>query len=141
MYGLAAAWLNKSDQRKLDGFQNRCLRTIWGIKPAYVSRVSNARVLEITGQRPLTALLQKQQLVLYGRVARQSDANLMRAATFGPGSLRPAVDMYIRKVGRPRLAWAPEVGKLALQAAGGYRRLDDTIIDESAWQNVVETFL
>jgi len=38
MYGLAAAWLNKSDQRKLDGFQNRCLRTIWGIKPAYVSK-------------------------------------------------------------------------------------------------------
>ena len=141
MYGLAAAWLNKGDQRKLNGFQNRCLRTIWGIKPAYVSRVSNARVLEITGQRPLTALLQKQQLLLYGKVAPQSDANPMRAVTFGPGSLRPAVDLYVRKVGRPRLAWAPEVGKLALQAAGGLRSLDDAIADESAWRSVVETFI
>ena len=59
LYGLAAAWLNKADRRKLDGFQNRCLRVIWGIKPAYVSRVSNKTVLETTGQRPLTVLLQK----------------------------------------------------------------------------------
>ena len=65
----------------------------------------------------------------------------MRVATFGPGSLRPAVDLYVRKVGRPRLAWAPEVGKLALQAAGGLRLLDVAIADESAWHNVVETFI
>jgi hypothetical protein len=39
------------------------------------------------------------------------------------------------------LAWAPEVGKLALQAAGGLRRLDETIIDENQWQSVVETFI
>ena len=141
MYGLAAAWLNTSDQRKLNGFQNRCLRAIWGIKPAYISRVSNARVLEITGQRPLTVLLQRQQLLLYGKVARQGDDNPMRSATFGPGSLRPAVDMYVRKVGRPRLTWAPEVGKLALQAAGGLRRLEETISDASAWKNVVDNFI
>ena len=67
MYGLAAAWLNASDQRKLNGFHNRCLRTIWGIKAAYYSRVSNATVLEITAQRPLTKLLQKQQLLLYSK--------------------------------------------------------------------------
>ena len=141
MYGLAAAWLNKNEQRKLNGFQSRCLRTIWGIKPAYVSRVSNGKVLETTGQRPLTALLQKQQLLLYGRVARQGEGSPMRDAAFEPTSLRPAVDMFVRKVGRPRLAWAPEVGKLALQAAGGFLRLEDTIADESEWLNVVNTFV
>ena len=141
MYGLSAAWLNTSDKRKLNGFQNRCLRTIWGIKPAFISRVSNARVLQITSQRPLTVLLQRQQLLLYGKVARQSDDNPMRAATFGPGSLRSAADMFVRKVGRPRLAWATEVGKLALQAAGGLQRLDDSIMVASAWKNVVETFI
>ena len=140
LYGLAAAWLNKGDRRKLNGFQNRCLRTIWGIKAAYVSRVSNAIVLQRTGQRPLTDLLQKQQLLLYGRVARQSDKNPMRAATFGPGSLRAAVDIYIRKVGRPRLAWATEVGKLALEAAGGYQKLEQKIGNETAWRGVVEAF-
>ena len=133
MYGLAAAWLNKSEQRKLNGFQNRCLRTIWGIKPAYVSRISNANVLETTGQRPLTARLQKQQLLLYGRVARQSEGNL--------APWRPAVDMVVRNVGRPRLAWAPEVGKLALQAAGCMRRLEETIGDEREWLNIINTFV
>ena len=64
----------------------------------------------------------------------------MRAATFAPGTLRPAVDVYIRKVGRPRMAWATEVGKLALQAAGGLRRLDETIANEVAWRGVVEAF-
>ena len=141
MYGLAAAWLNTSDRRKLNGFHNRCLRTIWGIKAAYYSRVSNAKVLDVTGQRPLTVLLQKQQLLLYGRVARRSDEDIMRASTFSPGTLRPATDMYIRKVGRPRLAWTSEVGKLAIQAAGGLQRLEETIKDEHAWRNVVETFL
>ena len=63
-----------------------------------------------------------------------------KATTFAPGTLRPAVDVYIRKVGRPRMAWATEVGKLALQAAGGLRRLDETIANEVAWRGVVEAF-
>jgi hypothetical protein len=142
MYGLAAAWLNVADQRKLNGFQNRCLRTIWGIKPAFISRVSNATVLETTGQKPLTTLLKKQQLLLYGRVARQSDGEPMRDVTFCPGlPLRPAVDRFVRRTGRPRLAWATEVGKLAMCAAGGLRRLNDTITDSSTWRHVVETFI
>ena len=74
-------------------------------------------------------------------MARQSDDNPMRAATFEPGSLRSAADIFVRKVGRPRLAWATEVGKLALQAAGGLQKLDDSIMDASAWKNVVETFI
>ena len=86
-------------------------------------------------------LLRKQQLVLYGKVARQGNKNPMRAATFGPGSLRPAVDIYIRKVGRPRMAWATEVGKLAQQAAGGPRRLEEVISNEAAWRGIVEAFI
>ena len=89
----------------------------------------------------MTALLQKQQLLLYGKVARQTDDNPMRAATFGPGSLRPAVDIYVRKVGRPRAAWATEVGKLAMQAAGGIRKLDEAIVNQFAWRGVVEAFI
>jgi len=141
MYGLAAAWLNTAEQRKINGFQNRCLRTIWGIKPAFISRVSNLRVLETTGQKPVTKMLQKQQLLLYGRVARLDDGDLMRDTTFCQGSLHPAVDRFVRKVGRPRLAWTSLVGKLALEAAGGLKNLQDTIYDPSAWNNVVETFL
>ena len=86
-------------------------------------------------------MLQKQQLLLYGRVARLNDGDLMRDVTFCPGSLNPAVDRFVRKVGRPRLAWTSLVGKLALEAAGGLQRLEDTIFDSRSWQSVVEAFL
>ena len=137
LYGLAAAWLNTSERRRIDGFQNRCLRDIWGIKPAFVSRVSNAKMLQTTSRKPLTKTLEKQQLLLYGRVFRQPAGSCMRDVTFCPGSLRPAV---VRKLGRPRLEWTTEVAKLALQAAGGIRLLDDAIVDANRWQGVVESF-
>jgi len=38
------------------------------------------------------------------------------------------------------LAWAPEVRKLALQAADGVRRLDGTISEECAWRNFMDVF-
>ena len=101
---------------------------------------NHARVLETTGQKPVTHLLKKQQLLLYGRVARQRDDEMMRSATFCPGSLRPAVDMFVRKIGRPRLDWTSEVGKLALQAAGGMQQLQKKLADEREWRSVVESF-
>ena len=141
MYGLQAAWLNKAERRKLDGFQNRCLRVIWGIKPAYVSRVSNESVRTTTQEKPLTSMLEKQQLLLFGRVARQPDEHVMRRATFCPGTLAPVTDNYIRKTGRPRAEWAREVGKLALRAAGSYHQLKKSIASESNWKNVVEEYV
>ena len=119
MYGLASAWLTKNDQRKLDGFQCRCLRAIWGIQASYISRDSNEKILKLTMQARLTRTLQKQQLLLYGKVARLHVGHPLREATFGDASLRPAVptvDMHIRRVGRPRSEWAPEVSKLASHA-------------------------
>ena len=80
-----------------------------------MSRVSKARVLEQTGQQPLTNELAKQQLMLYSRVARQLTGSLMREGTFCPGSLRPTVGRYVRKDAHPRLDWTLEVGDLALK--------------------------
>ena len=110
------------------------------MKAAYYSTVSNAAVLQLTGQRPLTELLQKQQLLLYGRVARQPDSDPMRHVTFSPGTLQPAVERFVRKVDRPRSNWTTEVGKLALKAAGGLRQLEDTVFDPTAWKHVVDIF-
>jgi hypothetical protein len=65
----------------------------------------------------------------------------MRDVTFCPGlPLRRAVNRFVRRTGRLRLALATEVGKLALFAARGLPRLNDTITDSSAWRHVVETF-
>ena len=140
LYGLATAWLNTSQRRRLDGFQNRCLRQIWGIKPAYVSRISNREVLFRTQQSPLTTLLKKQQLILFGRVARAPEDSLLRKATFCPGALRPAADRYVRKVGRPRLEWASQVYKEAVAAAGGTTNLEESLSNELRWKECVDAY-
>ena len=95
LYGLCTGWLNTAERRRLDGFQNRCLRTIWGIKPAFISRISNKEVLSRTGQRPLSEHLLVEQLFSYGKVARSPDGNLLRSVTFCPGSRRPATDRFV----------------------------------------------
>ena len=35
----------KTQLKRLDGFQNRCLRYIIGVKPSWISRLSNAHVM------------------------------------------------------------------------------------------------
>lgn len=129
-YGLATAWWNMAERRRLDGFHNRCLRSIWGIKPAYVSRVSNRTVLATTGQKPLTHHLARQQLLPFGKVARAEEGSLMRESAFCPKTLQAATGRFIRKRGRPRHEWVDQVVKLALQITGTYHELKRTVASE-----------
>ena len=46
MYSLSCLCLSSADRRRLDGFQNRCLRSIFGIPPAFISRFSSAQSLQ-----------------------------------------------------------------------------------------------
>ena len=64
----------------------------------------------------------------------------MRDVTFCPGTLRPAVDRFVRKVGRPRLDSKTEVAKLALTNAGAVCLLDVLIGEASRWHEVVKLF-
>ena len=93
-----------------------------------------------TGQRRLTSVLEERQVLLYGRVARQDAAHPMRIATFAPGGVAPAVDRYVRKVGRPRSNWTTEVGKIALSIAGSLQQLDTLLFDDRAWRFAVDTY-
>ena len=137
---MSTAWFNTAERRRLNGFQNRCLRQIWGVKPAYWSRVSNKHVLEMTGEKPLSLVLARQQLLLFAKAARAPVGSLLRDSTFCPGTLRPATDRYVRKVGRPRVDWVGDVFKLAARAAGPDTRLDNAIRDPITWQAVVDNF-
>ena len=139
-YGLAAAWLNVSERRRLNGFQNRCLRSIWGIMPAFISRISNQRVLETTGQRPSSHMLAKQQLLLFGKAARAPEGNLLKDSTFCPGSLRPATERFVRKVGRPRIEWTGEVGKIARRVVGANGDLESAVLSAASWRGLVTSF-
>ena len=63
LYCLHTMWLNKAELRKIDGFQ--CLRSILYIPPPYISRISNATVLQKNDWQPLSAILKFRQLSLF----------------------------------------------------------------------------
>ena len=63
-----------------------------------------------------SASLTEQQLTILGRVLRAPLETHLHQASLIPGTLQPATSRYVRRVGRPRKEWVPEV----LQEA--YRR-------------------
>jgi len=138
LYGLSSAWLNVADVRRLNGFHCRCLRVIMRIQPAYFSRISNKRVLEESGQKPMDRQLLKQQMVLYGRIARSPQSDPLRLLTFVPGGLEPATSRYIRRVGRPRNEWVTMVQKECFKMSARYA---ECIYDEQEWRRAVHTYI
>ena len=111
-YGVSSAWLLKSDLRRLDGFQARCLRTLLGVRPAYFSRISNEQVRAKAGQEALSETVHRLQLKLLADVLNQPARRTMRDAAFVRGSETPLTAAYVRKVGRPRHNWAEQVLEL-----------------------------
>ena len=103
----------KAEARRLNGFQNRCLRQIIGVKPSYISRISNERVLRMSGHRQATRILEDKQLMTLGRVLRLPEGHPMRIVSLMPGTTRPATEQYVRRVGRPCKEWIPEALDLA----------------------------
>ena len=140
LYGLSTAGLNASERRRLDGLQARCLSHILGIQPAFILRVYNAAVLERASQRPLTKRLLKDQLRFFGQVARAPSHDSLRRFTFCNGSLRPATDEFIRKVGRPKNEWAKELTKDAVRLSGGIFALDRLIFNKQLWEDAVHRY-
>ena len=134
LYGLSSAWLNVAEQRRLNGFYCRCLRRIVGVKPAFVSRVSNAKVLQLAGQVPLGRQLLKQQLLLFGKVVRASSEDTLRNLTFIGDTDEPATNRYIRRVGRPRNEWAVMVRREAYKMTP---QVDRLIRSKQLWQHTV----
>ena len=104
-YGLFTAALNAKDQRRIDGFQARCLRRIFGIPHAYYSRISNATVLQIALQAPLSEKIYTQQSNYLRKIAERERDDPTRASIFEAGGMvlrRPA---GARDRGRPRKKW------------------------------------
>ena len=136
LYSLSSAWLNVAELRRLDGFHCRCLRVILNIKVAFISRVSNAAVLQASDQLQLGRQLLKQQLLLYGKVARAPDADPLRMLTFVPGTLRPLTGQYVRRVGRPRNEWASMLQKEYNKMGAGR-----SIYIEQEWREAVYQYI
>ena len=108
-YGLSTVWLVTAQRRRLDGFYARCLRRILRIAPAYISRISNARVFSNAGRRPFSHQLLKHQLLLLRKVAISPAGGPLRQDTFADSSLQPQMGRFVRRVGRPRQDWTTQL--------------------------------
>ena len=142
MYCLSTAWLNKSDLRKLDAFHVRCLRRLSGIKPSFISRVSNVEVLSQLKCQLLSCTLLQQQLNYISNLARQRQGHVLRDFLFEPNSIILRPREGVRKRGRPRKSWARELHWQALQIAGGSQNnlaslWADTPVARQRWQQAV----
>ena len=129
-YGLASLWLLSSQRRRLDGFYVRCLRRILRIPAAYYSRVSNVEVLRRANAMPITNLLMRRQMELFGKAALTEDESPMRLNTFQKASATPMVGSETRRVGRPRQDWTSNVRK-ACQRVMGDATVDRLLGDRS----------
>ena len=115
LYNLETLWLLKADRKRLDSFNVQCLRRICRIPHAYVSRVSNDHVLNISRARPLSEALCERQVSLYNKIAGLSQDHPLRVLTCMPGSSLPRIWDQCRKRGRPKQQWASCVYKLLPQ--------------------------
>ena len=102
-----------------------------------VSRVSNSSVLQESGQIPYGRQLLKQQLLLFGRVARAPSSDPLRRLTFVPGSLRPVTGHYVRRVGRPWNEWAVMLERKAHKLHANFNQI---VHIEMEWKRAVHGY-
>ena len=84
--------------------------------------------------------LLKYQLDLFGKIARAPDSDVLRQLTFRAGTLEPAADQYVRRVGRPRLEWASMLKQMALECAGSTAALQKMIRQAPLWKSIVAQY-
>ena len=111
LYSLESLWLLKAERARLDAFHCRCLRMILRIPCSYVSRISNAVVLERAGMHPLSETLLSRQQAQYLKIKRQEHTSILRHLIMDEAG-GPRVWCGARRRGRPRQRWAREVHKL-----------------------------
>ena len=126
LYNLHSLWLSTAEIRKVDGFQNRCLRRVMKIPFSYYSHVTNASVLQQAGAKHMRSMLLERQLKWMGTLARRNTTDIVRQSVFDPESLsfQPREPAGPRRRGRPKTSWAKGVFKHALAAAGGAEGLN-----------------
>ena len=140
MYGLAGLWLGIAEQRRVDAFQNYCLRRLLRIPAACISRVRNEEVLRRASQGQLSRLVLRNQLKLFGEVARLPSSDPLRAATFQGDGLTPITTAFVRKVGRPRHTWTEQLLHEAARLCGGVSKVSAAILDKSRWDTLLLSF-
>ena len=123
--------------RRLDGFQARCLRIILNIPPSYISRISNAIVLQRAGAESASDQLRKRQLLQLGKISRSPPDSALRGASFILGTDFPATDRYVRWIGRPCQECIRMVMPEAMRLTSSSLRLSHLVSEKRAWKTLV----
>ena len=129
----------KSEMRRLDGFQAKCLRHILGIQPPRLSRVSNHVVLEAAFCKPASRLLLQKQLILVGKVLREPRGQLNRVCFVNDTLQTKTTSEYIRRVGRPRKEWVTSILPTASKVAGSMEVLPTAVKNPLCWKRMVKS--
>ena len=110
--------LSRVDARKVDALDQWCMRRILDIR--WYHRVSNCEVRRLTKQPPLTSIIQKRRLTLFGHLVRMDEsADARRILTAVPQS-------EWRPVGRPHTSWMATLkNDLALHCTLPWRMLSN----------------
>ena len=133
LYGLETIPLTTAMETKINAFQQRCLRRILKIDPAYYSRVKNIEVLAKANKtvsklkrtqedwvdqlakgdltrapiKPLATILAQRRVKLFAHTLRHEDDELPSDAFLRGGQPR---NVGYRRVGRPKFSWAKQAG-------------------------------
>ena len=100
LYGSEAWTLTVMQEKRLNSFYMRCLRTILGLNIS--DRVSNQRILQLSGQPPLENIMRRNRLRWFGHVNRmdndKGEPSLVKKIMFSyfPNDKRPS-NVGIRK--------------------------------------------
>jgi len=104
LHGSETWSLPAAEGKKISSLDQWCLRRICGIK--WNDFVTNEEVRQRTNQVPLTSIMRRRHLGLFGQVARSDPANDTRCDLEAP---TPA--QWKRPPGRPRNSWLSVVSK------------------------------
>ncbi|CAE8642492.1 unnamed protein product [Polarella glacialis] len=141
MYCIHTAWLNVAERRRLDAFQNKCLRKVMGVKHSFYSRVTNQSILQQAGSQKLSVILLKRQLQLLHHIALTPEGDILRNSVFQPNTFAVREPTGPKPRGRPRNTWAKEVLKHAISAAGGQQALAQLWhASKATWRNTIKIY-
>ena len=144
MYAVDGMWLSNAELTRLNAFHCQCIRKILKIKHSFYSRVSNETVLELAKAKPLTTILARNQLKLFGRIALLSDSHILRLLLFDNGSFAKP-HAAPRRRGRPRASWIDGMHAMAIRVAGSDIDLSNLLNQCSSslnlWMDAVDSYL
>lgn len=140
-YGVASSWLSKSDLRRLDGFHCGCLRKMFKIPVAFISRISNEEVRRRAQQPAFSGSVKALQFKLLGQVLMDPAKKVLKEVAFHGSVLVPATAAFVRKVGRPRHNWTEQLVNAARQASGSLQHFMEATRSAERWDTLVNTKL